>query len=326
MNITTKTIEKEFENSENSCREIFKNHLSNLYKNISYIEKLDKGLSNSLYKITIHPKDDIDKDFCILLKIFGTSSDILVDRETELKVMQIIEKESILLKFQNGIVYKFINGETLFLQDLQNEEFIKKISRKMYSWHQINTSHLVENFDIFEKIKSWIHILSSKKTVKDLEKIQELMEQLQEKILESCQETDKVFCHNDLNSNNIINDNNGEIHFIDFEFSSKTYYQYDIANHFCEFGGLEITKDTFPEKEIRFFWYKQYFSNEKSRKIHENFLETLDNQVLLLSAVSHLFWALWSFIKSLDTCEKSDFCYYFYAKQRLQCFFDAFER
>lgn len=64
-----------------------------------------------------------------------------------------------------------------------------------------------------------------------------------------------VFCHNDLLGGNIIvNESNGikdyflsstysmkgELHFIDYEYAASNFRGFDIANHFCEWGGKRI--------------------------------------------------------------------------------------
>jgi thiamine kinase-like enzyme len=45
-----------------------------------------------------------------------------------------------------------------------------------------------------------------------------------------------VFCHNDLQENNILyNKEREELHFIDFEYAKYNHRGFDIGNHFCEY-------------------------------------------------------------------------------------------
>lgn len=43
-----------------------------------------------------------------------------------------------------------------------------------------------------------------------------------------------VLCHNDLNLTNCIENQNGDIHIIDYEFASQNYLGFDIGNFFNE--------------------------------------------------------------------------------------------
>ncbi|KAH7704595.1 Choline/ethanolamine kinase family protein [Aphelenchoides avenae] len=49
-----------------------------------------------------------------------------------------------------------------------------------------------------------------------------------------------VFCHNDLLIHNILyDDKTEEVHFIDYGYGAVNNQLYDVANHFCEYAGLE---------------------------------------------------------------------------------------
>uniref|UniRef100_A0A2D4PP01 ethanolamine kinase n=1 Tax=Micrurus surinamensis TaxID=129470 RepID=A0A2D4PP01_MICSU len=51
-----------------------------------------------------------------------------------------------------------------------------------------------------------------------------------------------VLCHNDVLCKNIIyNGKQGDVQFIDYEYSGYNYLAYDIGNHFNEFAGTVVT-------------------------------------------------------------------------------------
>lgn len=55
-----------------------------------------------------------------------------------------------------------------------------------------------------------------------------------------------MFAHNDLLLGNVIyNEHEGTVHFIDYEYATYNYQAFDIANHFNEFVGKELTINTF---------------------------------------------------------------------------------
>jgi ethanolamine kinase len=58
-----------------------------------------------------------------------------------------------------------------------------------------------------------------------------------EKELKTIKESKFHLCHCDLLATNIVLDKS-KVEFIDFEYSCYTWFEYDIANHFFEWCGL----------------------------------------------------------------------------------------
>ena len=71
-----------------------------------------------------------------------------------------------------------------------------------------------------------------------------------------------VFCHNDLLLKNIIyHEPENLVSFIDFEYSDYNYQAFDIANHFCEFCGVEdFDPQLYPSKDFQIKWLKRYLT------------------------------------------------------------------
>jgi ethanolamine kinase len=57
-----------------------------------------------------------------------------------------------------------------------------------------------------------------------------------------------VFAHNDLLGANILQDMEGRVVFIDFEYGEYNYRAFDIANHFCEYAGFDCDYTRYPDK------------------------------------------------------------------------------
>lgn len=64
---------------------------------------------------------------------------------------------------------------------------------------------------------------------------------------------DNVLCHNDLLSGNILlSQDHDRVTLIDYEYCGYNYRAYDLANHFCEFGGFDFDiKSKFPSVDYR---------------------------------------------------------------------------
>lgn len=84
----------------------------------------------------------------------------------------------------------------------------------------------------------------------------------------------KVFCHNDLLSGNILIQNTisvnpsravGEVTIIDYEYAGYNSRAYDLANHFNEFAGFDFNiREKFPSKELRSMYIGSYLEDALS--------------------------------------------------------------
>lgn len=134
-----------------------------------------------------------------------------------------------------------------------------------------------------------------------------------------------VFCHNDLLLKNIIYDETkNKVTFIDFEYSDYNYQAFDIANHFCEFCGVdEFDPSLYPNKEFQTTWLKTYLSkwhslnginltlSELERQVNQ-MLETIDK----FSLAAHLYWGLWALVQAINST--IDFDFLSFALKRLE--------
>lgn len=75
------------------------------------IKKLTDGLSNILF--AVRSSEDHD----VIVKIYGKNSDLIVDRQAEIKFMIYLAKfhlsPTIVLTFNNGFIYQYIPGTSI---------------------------------------------------------------------------------------------------------------------------------------------------------------------------------------------------------------------
>ena len=120
--------------------------------------------------------------------------------------------------------------------------------------------------------------------------------------------------------------------FIDFEYADYNYQAFDIANHFCEFAGVDtFNPSLYPNKEFQIRWLRHYLealfalkgrplltaSIEKPSTEKE--VENLYNQVNQFSMAAHLYWGLWAVVQSEHSTINFDFLGY--AIQRLRYYY-----
>jgi ethanolamine kinase len=100
------------------------------------------GITNTLLKAVYRrpglSKAQIDHD-AILLRAYGNGTDILIDREREAanhaQLMNHGLAPDFLARFENGMLYKFIEGSVSSPQDLRNPEIFTAVARRLAEWH-----------------------------------------------------------------------------------------------------------------------------------------------------------------------------------------------
>lgn len=153
-----------------------------------------------------------------------------------------------------------------------------------------------------------------------------------------------VFCHNDLLLKNIIYHNEPivgpGVTFIDFEYAAYNFQAFDIANHFCEFAGVEVYDPSlYPDVQLQKSWLRNYLlawkelntchqSHQAGSKacdgvsaitVSEEEVVSLSKQVDKFKLASHLLWTIWAMIQSQHSTIHFDFQGYAY--QRLQQYY-----
>lgn len=167
-----------------------------------------------------------------------------------------------------------------------------------------------------------------------------------------------VFCHNDLLLKNIIYHKTPTVGvtFIDFEYADFNFQAFDIANHFCEFAGVdEYDPMLFPDENFQRDWIKHYLHSWKQHnppspcddtsesiyksnnghhaneeipsiltpfdvEVTDEEVEVLLSQVKKFTLASHLMWGAWALIQSRHS--KIHFDFLTYAMDRLNQYFE----
>ena len=122
-----------------------------------------------------------------------------------------------------------------------------------------------------------------------------------------------VFCHNDIQENNILLKQDGDLELIDLEYGHFNFALYDVANYFLEFTidylqplhkpYFLIENSSYPSLESMRLFFVTYLKRLE-RITSTTLSEEVDTLVLsysraakVLGLVSHLQWGFWSFLK-----------------------------
>ena len=264
--------------------------------NIINIEKISGGVTNIIFKITT------DKNIFIL-RIYGEKSEIFINRKLEKEIMDYLCNYNISPKiiketdsFRIEEYFEGDNNIEPFKYQIPLCTVLKKI-------HNIPTK---KNFPVF-----WDRFFYWQKEAgfpykKEIDEILRDIDNIDFKYW-----AEEVLGHGDLTLGNILYDNN-EIRLIDYEYSCILPRGFDIANHLCEYGGLDTEKYTYPEDNIRIKLIKNYI---------EGIIEYRDTFLLIIdkySLISHYYWGCWSIIQS--KISSINFNYHQYGNNRFQMF------
>lgn len=132
-----------------------------------------------------------------------------------------------------------------------------------------------------------------------------------------------VFCHNDLLLKNIIYSKAEQaVTFIDFEYSDYNYQAFDIANHFCEFCGVDsFQPELYPDIAFQRRWLRNYLAEWHRLRglaecsVTDDKVVKLQHAIDVFALAANFYWAIWALVQAANSSIKFD--YRGYAKQRL---------
>lgn len=247
--------------------------------NISSIERIG-GLSSKNYKVSYNNNNYFVK-IC-------THDYLHTDRKNELSIINKAIDVNLaphLYYFSTktgNMISTWINGTMPSLNDFSSTEFLYKLSVSLTSFHNLKCQ---KYFNPFNHIRKRIALCKDLKLPLP-KSINVLLDYL--KYLEAKLSKNPLIglCHNDLNASNIIL-TDGNLHFVDYEYSSMGDVFFDLA-----------TISWFFNESSRKKLLELYF-NESNEKHYEKLLDYL--------FVVKFYNATWSLLKSSDS--NSDYDY-----------------
>uniref|UniRef100_A0A8D2QAZ5 ethanolamine kinase n=1 Tax=Zonotrichia albicollis TaxID=44394 RepID=A0A8D2QAZ5_ZONAL len=237
----------------------------------------------------------------LLVRVYGRKTELLVDRETELRNFQVLRAHGcapdLYCAFQNGLCYQFLPGIALGPDHVRDPHIFRLVAREMARVHAIHANGSLPRPILWQKLRKYLSLVKT---------------ELSPKV-----------------SNNIIYDRTRErVRFIDYEYTGYNYQAFDIGNHFNEFAGVkEVDYGLYPSRETQLQWLHSYLQAYKEltqghpgdSQVSQEELETLYVQVNKFSLASHFIWACWGLIQ--DKYSTIDFNFLRYAKLRFKQYF-----
>ncbi|XP_063649177.1 ethanolamine kinase 2 isoform X4 [Pan troglodytes] len=207
-------------------------------------KRFTDGITNKL--VACYVEEDMQD--CVLVRVYGERTELLVDRENEVRNFQLLRAHSCAPKlyctFQNGLCYEYMQGVALEPEHIREPRLF-------------SLSADVPKVEVLERELAWL---------------KEHLSQLESPV---------VFCHNDLLCKNIIYDSiKGHVRFIDYEYAGYNYQAFDIGNHFNEFAGVnEVDYCLYPARETQLQWLHYYLQAQKGMAVTPREVQRLYVQV-----------------------------------------------
>uniref|UniRef100_A0A0D6R8Q4 Choline kinase N-terminal domain-containing protein n=1 Tax=Araucaria cunninghamii TaxID=56994 RepID=A0A0D6R8Q4_ARACU len=294
------------------------------------LKPLNGSMTNRVYECHWRWRED-NAPKKVLVRIYGHGAKLLFDRESEVRAFermsQLGQGPRLLGRFPSGRLEEFLNARTLSAPDLRDPNISQKIAVKLHEFHNLDiegSSHP----RLWERLSDWLE--NSRRLSKPgiIEEFQ--LNGLQAEITKLKTAISKPgervgFCHNDLQYGNImIDEKDGNITLIDYEYATYNPVAFDIANHFCEMMADYHTETPhllhqkkypdFAERQRFVECYLKASGNEDDCEV-EKLIKDIDHYVL----ASHIHWGLWG-ILSANVAE-IDFDYLGYARERFKLYY-----
>ncbi|KAK3394566.1 kinase-like domain-containing protein [Podospora didyma] len=111
--------------------------------NVEFVRFTD-GITNTLLKAVNKrrglSKEEVDRE-AILLRAYGNGTDLIIDRHRETQNHELLMRHrlapELLARFENGMMYRFVQGTVTQPEDLRKPAIYKAVARKLAQWHAV---------------------------------------------------------------------------------------------------------------------------------------------------------------------------------------------
>lgn len=281
----------------------------------------------------------------ILLRINGEGTDKIINRLDEVVTMISLNEEGLcpplLAELKNGLCYGYLPGRRLQVHETTSNAFImSRVARVMAKLHSLRVPQYFSGREPFLWLKIDALMMNVPNSFHDKDMQDEFLESIgsidnlrveiaatKELILSECN-SPIVFCHNDIHSANLIyNEETDCINLVDYEYAGPNYLAYDIADHFCEFAGVEnVNYEKYPNEMVQKMWIQTYFEEVEKLKggtgensITDSSINNLYSDISKITLGCHLLWVVWSLFQAAHST--IEFNYINYAALRYREYF-----
>ena len=201
-----------------------------------------------------------------VLRISGSNVDCLgIRRDLEYEVLQAVSEigigpEVVAFHLPEGhLVTRYIEGKHLTLEEYRKPKNLKRIMKTLSRLHGLPATDAV--FSPFRKVEQYAVVAQSLgvSLPKDYDQLKKRMMAIERKQGQDPTPWNR-FCHNDLFCVNVLDD--GEIHFIDWEFAGMGDIYFDLATLTYAYDSIDTLSP-----ELQRYLLKTYFGEVNSQNL-----------------------------------------------------------
>lgn len=287
------------------------------------VDHVGGAMTNLIFSVSKPGGENPD----VLVRVYGQGTESFFSRKEETRLFQLLSLEKIgvqlLGEFPNGRAEKLIYGTTCTARLMRQPELSRLVAAKMREFHSldIDIDHAPTYLTAIHKLLAVARAKCTGDVFKgvvdfdacalDLAELELLLAEVPSPI---------VLSHNDLQYGNIMKTEQGDVVFIDFEYTSYNPRGYDLGNHFCEWGYDyhktinahlgDFTRYPTAEQQRRFCRAYLAGTDGDEAAVADADVEALRTEANTYSLASHLFWALWGYIQAAQSTIDFDFLAY----------------
>ncbi|KAK5114876.1 hypothetical protein LTR62_002034 [Meristemomyces frigidus] len=105
---------------------------------VRFTDGITNTLTKAIKKRPGRTESEID-DEAVLIRAYGKGTDVLIDRERELRAHNLLASVGLapplLARFDNGIMYRFIQGDVCTPEDLRRPTIYRAVAKRLGQWH-----------------------------------------------------------------------------------------------------------------------------------------------------------------------------------------------
>ncbi|XP_011787235.1 PREDICTED: ethanolamine kinase 2 [Colobus angolensis palliatus] len=302
-------------------------------------KRFTDGITNKL--VACYVEEDMQD--CVLVRVYGERTELLVDRENEVRNFQLLRAHGcaprLYCTFQNGLCYEYMQGVALGPEHIREPRLFRLIALEMAKIHTIHANGSLPKPTLWHKMHNYFTLVKNEinpslsADVPKVEVLERELAWLKEHL--SQLESPVVFCHNDLLCKNIIYDSIKGMAFLAPGHCGFFHHARDelvvLGWQLEGYGGAgrnqshpiptcvwpaspsgvnEVDYCLYPARETQLQWLHYYLQAQKGMAVTPREVERLYVQVNKFALASHFFWALWALIQNQYSTIHFDFLRY----------------
>jgi ethanolamine kinase len=240
----------------------------------------------------------------------------MIDRNKEVAHILEIGQFTVYATFANGIILTFREGRPITTAEMADPLISDKVAERVALLHKVTLGQPGHENEMLQKTLTLLSKINPNTDLFDKSILEEKVKWVQEYLAKELADVPFALCHCDLFEGNLIWDEEAqEMNFIDWEYCGWTWPHYDIADHFFEYGGLDLNASSYPTiaQQRRFLrvYLRTLYGTEPDDALIDKWQKGVDAAVKL----SVVYFGIWGYFQAQNSI--ADFPYLDYGVARL---------